>query len=80
MQIVERNVAGDTQIWDHPTVRERVAATVATVNRSLPEPEQLHRFEIVPFGFPDDALTPTLKLKRRVIEETFATTIEGLYA
>lgn len=67
-------------LWEHPKVRQRVERTVAAVNRSLPEPEQIHGFAILPFGFPDQALTPTLKLKRRVVESTFAGMIEDLYA
>jgi long-chain acyl-CoA synthetase len=67
-------------LWEHPMVRDRVARTVAAVNRSLPESEQLHRFAIVPFGFPDHVLTPSFKLKRRLVEETFRHTIDELYA
>ena len=52
---------------------------MTAVNRSLSDPEQVHRFAILPFGFPDEALTPSLKLKRRVVEATFADVIEGLY-
>jgi long-chain acyl-CoA synthetase len=70
----------ETGLWEHPTVQAKVARAVAVLNRSRSAPEQVHRFAIVPFGFPDEALTPTLKLKRRVVEETFAATIEGLYA
>ena len=70
----------DTGLWEHPRVQQRVARTVAVVNRSLPEPDQVQNFAILPFGFPDEALTPTLKLKRQVVESTFAGLIEGLYA
>ena len=67
-------------LWEHPKVHQRVARAIAVVNRSLSDPEQIHRFAILPFGFPDEALTPTLKLKRRVVEATFADLIESLYA
>jgi long-chain acyl-CoA synthetase len=70
----------DTGLWEHPRVQQLVARTVAVVNRSLPEPDQVQNFAILPFGFPDEALTPTLKLKRQVVESTFAGLIEGLYA
>ncbi len=66
-------------LWEHQKVHQRVARTVTALNRSLPDPEQVHQFAILPFGFPDEALTPTLKLKRRVVEDTFAGVIEGLY-
>ncbi|MGH8927654.1 MAG: AMP-dependent synthetase/ligase [Acidimicrobiia bacterium] len=67
-------------LWEHHKIQQRIARTVASVNRSLSEAEQLHRHAILPFGFPDEALTPTMKLKRRVVEETFARQIDELYA
>jgi long-chain acyl-CoA synthetase len=67
-------------LWEHPKVHNRVARTVAAVNRSLPDAEQLHRFAILPFGFPDEVMTPSFKLKRRLVEDTFRETIEALYA
>ena len=67
-------------LWENPTVQTAVEQVVAIVNRSLSGPEQIHRFAILPFGFPDEALTPSMKLKRRVVESTFSDTIEGLYA
>lgn len=69
----------DEGLWEHPTVHQRVDRAVAALNRSLPDAEQVHRYAIVPVGFPDAALTPTWKLKRRVVEETFADLIESLY-
>jgi long-chain acyl-CoA synthetase len=66
-------------LWEHPKVRARVARTVAAVNRSLSDAEQLHDFAILPFGFPDEVMTPSFKLKRRLVEETFRETIESLY-
>ncbi len=77
--LVGTNDEGDAGLWEHHKVQQRVARTVASVNRSLSEAEQLHRHLILPFGFPDEALTPTLKLKRRVVEETFARQIDALY-
>ena len=44
--------------------------------------EQIKRFAVVPreFSAEEGEVTPTLKLKRRVIEERFAEEIERLYA
>ena len=67
-------------LWEHPKVHQHVERAVAVVNRSLSDPEQIHRFAILPFGFPDEALTPSMKLKRRVVESTFSELIESLYA
>jgi long-chain acyl-CoA synthetase len=77
---VPATAAMESGLWEHAKVRQRVERAVAAINRSLPPSDQIHRFAILPFGFPDEALTPTLKLKRRVVEETFADEIERLYA
>jgi long-chain acyl-CoA synthetase len=44
--------------------------------------EQIKRFTILPrdFSAGEGEITPTLKLKRRVVQEHFATEIEALYA
>ena len=44
--------------------------------------EQIRRFSILPRDFTMDTgeLTPTLKLKRRVVVERFAPELEELYA
>lgn len=78
-RLVEGSAVSETGIWEHPKIRQRITRTLGSVNRSLPDSEQLRSFGIVPFGFPDEALTPTLKLKRRVIEATFSDMIEGFY-
>lgn len=78
------NLAGadrrdDEGLWEHPRVRQHVERTVAAVNRTLHEGAQVRRFAILPFGFPDEALTPSMKLKRRVVEAVFEDLIESLY-
>ena len=63
-------------------VQERVQATVDEVNGDLSRFEQIKRFAILPreFSAEEDEVTPTLKLKRRVCAEHFASEIESLYA
>ena len=58
-----------------------VQAVVDDVNRDLSRFEQIKRFAVIPREFsPDEGeVTPTLKLKRRVIEERFAREIDELY-
>jgi long-chain acyl-CoA synthetase len=59
-----------------------VQAAVDATNRQVAKVEQIKRFVIVPseWGVETDELTPTLKLKRRVIHHKFAKEIERLYA
>jgi long-chain acyl-CoA synthetase len=58
-----------------------VAEAVERVNENLARFEQIRRFEILPRDFSpeEDEITPTLKLKRRVVEQNFASELEQLY-
>ena len=62
-------------------VHALVERAVEKVNRDLSRYEQIKRFAIVSreFSAEEGEVTPTLKLKRRVIEERFADEIEQLY-
>ena len=63
-------------------VKRRVQAIVDGVNADLSRYEQIKRFRVLArdFSAEDDEVTPTLKLKRRVVAEHFAREIEELYA
>jgi long-chain acyl-CoA synthetase len=62
-------------------LERRVQAVVDGVNSDLSRYEQIKRFRVLPreFSAEDDEVTPTLKLKRRVVAEHFASEIEELY-
>jgi long-chain acyl-CoA synthetase len=62
-------------------VQTLVQGVVDDVNRELSRFEQIKRFAVVPreFSAEEGEVTPTLKLKRRVIEQRFADEIERLY-
>jgi long-chain acyl-CoA synthetase len=61
--------------------RELVQEVVDTVNRDRVRVEQIKRFAILPRDFTqeDGEVTPTLKLRRKVVQEHFAGEIEDLY-
>ena len=63
-------------------VRELIQGVVDTVNADRSRYEQIKRFTILPrdFTMDDDELTPTLKLKRRVVKSHFGGELEELYA
>ncbi len=63
-------------------VERRVQAVVDEVNGDLSRFEQIKRFRVLPRDFTaeEDEVTPTLKLKRRVVAEHFAREIEELYS
>jgi long-chain acyl-CoA synthetase len=58
-----------------------VQAVVDSVNEGRPRHEQIRRFAILPREFSSDEgeVTPTLKLRRRVIEHHFANEIASLF-
>jgi long-chain acyl-CoA synthetase len=62
--------------------RFEIEQLVEDVNRDLSRYEQIKRYSILPrdFSADEDEVTPTLKLKRRVIQEHFAAEIEALYS
>jgi long-chain acyl-CoA synthetase len=62
--------------------QELVQELVDDVNRDRTRVEQIKRFVILPRDFSQEEgeVTPTLKLRRRVIHEHFADEIERLYA
>jgi long-chain acyl-CoA synthetase len=63
-------------------VRQLIQGVVDDVNRDRSRFEQIKRFAILPrdFSAEEDEITPTLKLRRRVVQEHFADEIERLYA
>jgi long-chain acyl-CoA synthetase len=62
-------------------VREELAAAVARANEALSRPEQVKAFRVLDraWGPESGELTPTLKLRRRVIEQRYADVIDELY-
>jgi long-chain acyl-CoA synthetase len=55
---------------------------VEGINRELAQYERIKRFALLPkeFSIESGELTPTLKVKRKVVEEKWADVIAGLYA
>ncbi|MEB3330008.1 MAG: long-chain fatty acid--CoA ligase [Candidatus Sericytochromatia bacterium] len=70
------------QLLVHPQVQALYAHEIDTTCRTFARFEQVKRFRLLPRPFDGalDELTPTLKLKRRVIANHFSGEIEALYA
>ncbi len=67
---------------ESPRVREAIEVVVEQVNRRLARFEQVKRFTLlpIPFSIEGGELTPTMKIKRRVVTEKYAAEIEAMYA
>ncbi len=79
----ERGLADDpVALAEDEQVHALVQGVVDEANADRSRYEQIKRFTILPrdFTMDDGEITPTLKLKRRVVQEHFADAIERLYA
>jgi long-chain acyl-CoA synthetase len=65
----------------HPDVQELIRAEVEERNAQLASYETIKRFHILPRDFSIDAgeLTPTLKIKRKVVRDKYGHHLEALY-
>ncbi|MFD0474745.1 AMP-binding protein [Nonomuraea thailandensis] len=65
-----------------PRVLQEVTAAVERANAALSRPEQVKAFRVLDHAWSPASgeLTPSLKLRRRVIERRYAEVIEELYA
>jgi len=64
-----------------PDLLAEVDAAVKQANLSVSNAESIRKFRILPVDFTEDTgeLTPTLKVKRKVVAEKFASDIDALY-
>jgi long-subunit acyl-CoA synthetase (AMP-forming) len=67
---------------EHEHIREAIRWAVERGNERLARVEQIKAYKVLSTSWSPggDELTPTMKLKRRVISQKYATEIEALYA
>ena len=77
----EVSYSSTEEITRHPKVAEAFAAVIETTNENLASYEQIKKHTVLPLmlSIEDGTLTPTLKVKRRVVEKQYLELIEGLY-
>ena len=79
-----RAAGGDVtvaQLASLPAAGKRIEADLERTGGQLAPHERIRRFELLPqaLSFEADELTPSLKLKRDVIERKYASLIERIY-
>jgi long-chain acyl-CoA synthetase len=67
---------------ERPEVRELIAGEVAQANKQLASFETIKRFHILPrdFSIEEGEMTPTLKIKRKVVVQRFQKELNALYS
>jgi long-chain acyl-CoA synthetase len=70
------------ELAEQPAVLEAVGGAVAAANERLARVQQVKRWRLLPVEWTAESeeLTPTLKLKRRVVHAKYADVIDTLYA
>ncbi|MEA5457747.1 long-chain fatty acid--CoA ligase [Arcicella sp. LKC2W] len=71
----------DAQMIKNPKVKEKFDEEVKALMKNIAQYEQVKKVELLPCLFTIDSgeLTPTLKLKRKVIHNKYKDLIEGMY-
>jgi long-chain acyl-CoA synthetase len=69
------------KLHDSPQLRGVIQEHVDVVNKDLARVEQVKKFTVLkkPFSIDGGELTPTLKVKRKVVNDRYADTIEAMY-
>jgi long-chain acyl-CoA synthetase len=71
-----------SELARHPRVRELIQAEVDRANAKYAQVEQVKKFVILDHDLAQETgeLTPTLKVKRNIVNEKYADLFEGLYS
>jgi long-chain acyl-CoA synthetase len=70
------------ELCNHPKLRAHLQAGIDGINATLAKWETIKKFTVLEgdFSIEGGELTPTLKMKRKVVTQKYAGIIEGLYA
>jgi long-chain acyl-CoA synthetase len=70
------------QLCEHPEVRRLVQDHLDAANDKYAQVERVKKFAILPHDLAQETgeLTPTLKVKRNVVNEKYANVFDALYA
>lgn len=72
----------DLPLAEHPRIKKLVESIVDEKNKELARYESIKKYRILPEDFSQESgeLTPTLKVKRKVVNTKYADLIEEMYA
>jgi long-chain acyl-CoA synthetase len=66
----------------HPQVKKMFQEEIDRFNRNLDRQEKIRRFSLLPrdFTIDQDEITPSLKVKRKVVDAKYKSVIDQMYA
>ena len=72
---------GQQDLIEHPKIEAHVRKEVSTINKDLASFETVKRYKILDheFSIEGGQLTPSLKMKRKWIDQTYKKDIDSLY-
>jgi long-chain acyl-CoA synthetase len=70
-----------SDVMGHPALLEQVQAAIDRANLSVSRAESIRKFAVLPHDLTvvDGELTPTLKVRRAVVEKVYGAVIDDLY-
>jgi long-chain acyl-CoA synthetase len=78
----ENGISGSpAEVCKHPKVYELIQKDIKAINEKLPSYETVKKFAVVfpDFSIESGELTPTLKVKRKVVTERYKDVLDGFY-
>jgi long-chain acyl-CoA synthetase len=72
----------ESTLHENDEVRASIQAHLDQINQKFARVEQVKKFEILPHDLSQEGgeLTPTMKIKRNVVADKYASEIESLYS
>jgi long-chain acyl-CoA synthetase len=69
------------EIFNHVELRKEIQAAVDSANKAVSQAESIRKWVLIDAEWSEASghLTPSLKLKRNIVSEQYASEIEGLY-
>ena len=81
IRMLEENSLKLSDFTDNADIFDEIKNSVQKLNMEFSNPEQIKKFKILPrdFTIDDGELTPTLKIRRKQINENWSSLIESMY-
>ena len=81
IKMLEQNSFNLSDFTDNEEIYNEIENSVQKLNKEFSNPEQIKKFKILSrdFTIDDGELTPTLKIRRKQINDNWSSVIEAMY-